>query len=247
MDKSNLGDRMKGYERVTKNKLVRRTPVILRLDGKAFHTWTKVLPYLDPSMETSPFSEMMHDCMSITAFELASNIQNATLTYTQSDEISILLNDWKGLKTEQWFDGNIQKMVSISASMATAYFNERMQAHNEAALEIDKQVLPPAFFDARVFNIPKEEVANYFVWRQQDATRNSINMLGQNYFSHKELQKKNTDQVQEMLFSKYGVNWNDIPTWQKRGYCAAQNGMDNNIPIFTQNREYIERHLRTND
>ena len=119
MDKTSIGNRMKGYERVSRTKLTRRTPVIIRLDGKAFHTWTKVLPYLDPSMETSPFSEMMHDCMSITAFELASNIQNATLTYTQSDEISILLNDWKGLKTEQWFDGNIQKMVSISRDRTT--------------------------------------------------------------------------------------------------------------------------------
>jgi len=168
------------------------------------------------------------------------------MTYTQSDEISILLNDWKGLKTDQWFDGNIQKIVSISASMATAYFNDCMQAHNAAASEIFQQDLALAFFDARVFNIPKEEVANYFVWRQQDATRNSINMLGQFYFSHKDLQGKNTDQVQEMLFSKHGVNWNDIPTWQKRGYCASRDEMDNDIPIFTQDRNYIEQHLEEN-
>ena len=243
MDKTSIGNRMKEYERVTKNKLTRRTPVIIRLDGKAFHSWTRVLPYLDESLETSPFSEMMHECMATTAFALVSNIQNATMTYTQSDEISILLNDWKGLKTDQWFDGNIQKMVSISASMATAYFNECMQAHNDAALEIDKQDLAPAFFDARVFNIPKEEVANYFVWRQQDATRNSINMLGQSYFSHKQLQYKNTDQVQEMLFSEHDINWNNIPTWQKRGYCSTPIGFDDDIPIFTQDRDYIEQHL----
>ena len=240
MDKTSIGNRMKEYERVTKNKLTRRTPVIIRLDGKAFHTWTRCLRGFDQSLKTSPFSEAMHELMALTAAELCTDIQNAAITYTQSDEISILLNDWKGLKTDQWFDGNIQKMVSISAAMATAKFNRHVTRCFDAAA-------PLALFDARVFNIPKEEVANYFVWRQQDATRNSINMLGQFYFSHKELQNKNTDQVQEMLFSKHGVNWNDIPTWQKRGYCAAQNGMDNNIPIFTQNREYIERHLRTND
>jgi len=244
MDKTSIGNRMKAYERVNKDKLMRRTPVIIRLDGKAFHTWTKVLPSLDPSLEQSPFSATMHDVMSMTAFELVDQIQNATISYTQSDEISILLNDWKGLKTDQWFDGNIQKIVSISASMATAYFNIGMEAHNDAALVVDKQNLAPAFFDARVFNIPKEEVANYFVWRQQDATRNSINMLAQRYFSHKQLQGKNTDQVQEMLFREHNINWNDIPIWQKRGYCATKDYMDECIPIFTQDREYIERHLQ---
>jgi len=251
---------MKGYEHVNKDKLMRRTPVIIRLDGKAFHTWTKVLPSLDPSLEQSPFSHMMHDCMSTTAFELVDQIQNATISYTQSDEISILdqiqnatisytqsdeisilLNDWKGLKTDQWFDGNIQKIVSIASSMATAYFNECVQAHNP---ETHPKPIPLAFFDARVFNIPKEEVANYFVWRQQDATRNSINMLAQRYFSHKQLHAKNTDQVQEMLFREHNINWNDIPIWQKRGYCATKDYMDECIPIFTQDREYIERHLQ---
>jgi len=245
MDKTSIGNRMKAYERVNKNKLMRRTPVIIRLDGKAFHTWTKkVLPHLDVSLETSPFSEMMYDCMSNTAAELGTSIQNAMITYTQSDEISILLNDWKGLKTDQWFDGNIQKIVSISASMATAFFNGHISRHNERALPVDQLILPPAFFDARVFNLPKEEVANYFVWRQQDATRNSINMLGQFYFSHKELQGKNTDQVQEMLFSKHDVNWNDIPTWQKRGYCSHAGMIANEIPIFTKDRDYIEQFLQ---
>ena len=129
MDKTNLGNRMKGYEHVSRTKLTRRTPVIIRLDGKAFHTWTKCLTRLDASLEISPFSDMMHDCMSSTANELVGRIQNAAISYTQSDEISILLNDWKGLKTDQWFDGNIQKIVSVSASMATAYFNDSIQRH----------------------------------------------------------------------------------------------------------------------
>jgi tRNA(His) 5'-end guanylyltransferase len=241
MDKTALGNRMKGYEVVTKQKVMRRTPVVIRLDGKAFHTWTKILRFCDESLDKSPFSEIMHQCMSSTALQLVNSVQNARLTYTQSDEISILLNDWGKLKTDQWFDGNIQKMVSISASMTTALFNKAIEDNEDAISTV------PALFDARVFNLPVDEVANYFVWRQQDATRNSINMLGQFYFSHKELQGKNTDQVQEMLFSKHGVNWNDIPTWQKRGYCSTRDGIDDDIPVFTQDRDYIEQHLRADD
>jgi tRNA(His) 5'-end guanylyltransferase len=174
--------------------------------------------------------------MSQTAATLVQNIQNARLAYTQSDEISILMNDWGKLTTEAWFDNGIQKMVSVSASMATAKFNVAVSDQGNFSPTM-------ALFDARVFNIPKEEVANYFIWRQQDATRNSINMLGQFYFSHKELQGKTTDEVQEMLFSKHGVNWNDIPTWQKRGYCATRRGTNNEIPIFTKERQFIEQHL----
>ena len=233
--KDNISTRMKGYEYITRTKLMRRTPAILRLDGKAFHSWTKGLTLIDNSLESSPFSNTMHDVMSTTAYKLVNNIQNARFVYSQSDEISILFNDWGDLKTCQWFDGNVQKITSIAASMCTAFFNERIRDN------FDDMKL--AFFDARVFNIPKEEVANYFVWRQQDATRNSINMLGQRYFSHKKLQHKNTDQVQEMLFSEHGINWNDIPTWQKRGYCSTLNGFDDDIPIFTQDRDYIEHHL----
>jgi len=239
MDKTSIGDRMKGYESVPKIKLQRRTPVIIRLDGKAFHTWTRWLKNYDPSLNTSPFSDIMFNTMSTTMVNLTAGIQNANFAYAQSDEISILLNDWKQFKTDQWFGANVQKMVSIAASMATAFFNDSLK----------EAPAPLALFDARVFNIPKEEVANYFIWRQQDATRNSINMLAQYYFSHNELQFKNTDQVQEKLFKERDINWNDLPTWQKRGYCATNDSYDSDIPIFTQDREYIEQHLEegTND
>ncbi len=233
MDKTSIGDRMKQYEAVPKTKLQRRTPVIIRLDGKAFHTWTRWLKNYDPSLTKSPFSDVMFDTMSTTMVNLVACIQNAVFAYAQSDEISILLNDWKQLKTQQWFAANVQKMVSISASMATAYFNESLKS----------APAPLALFDSRVFNIPKEEVANYFIWRQQDATRNSINMLAQYHFPHKELQSLNTDQVQEKLFTEKGVNWNDIDVWKRRGYCATDKSFDQNIPIFTQDREYIEQHL----
>lgn len=236
MKRDSLGDRMKGYESVSKLKLTRRTPAIIRLDGKAFHTWTKQLHQYDPTLEMGPYSLLMHDAMATTAWYLVQHIQNARLAYVQSDEISILLNDWGKLNTDAWFDNSVQKIVSVAASMATAKFNLAIT---------DQQNFSPtmAMFDARVFNLPKEEVTNYFVWRQQDATRNSINMLAQFYFSHKELQGKNVSQVQDMLMLDKGVNWNDVATWAKRGYCAVQSRRDDEIPIFTQDRDYIEKHL----
>jgi len=264
MKNDNLGDRMKGYENVSKTKLLNRTPVIIRLDGKAFHTWTKVLPSVDDSLQDDPFSEIMHKCMVETTYKLVSNIQNAVLGYTQSDEITILLNDWKTLTTDQWFGNSVQKMASVSASMATAYFNRAWESM------FWSEKIPPAMFDARVFNIPKEEVANNLIWRQQDATRNSIQMLARHYFSHKQLHKKNVSEIQDMLMLEKGINWNDIDTWKKRGMCVVRGGVnepvmggpdgtwtviaphqrieaDEEIPIFTKDREYIERLLEADE
>lgn len=248
MDKTTLGDRMKAYEAVSKTKLMNRTPVIIRLDGKAFHTWTKKLHLVDANNQPDPFDADMHKMMTYTALHVMNHVQNAVMAYTQSDEISILLNDWKKLNTDQWFGNAVQKMVSISASAATASFNYMATGKGYVDWQGDL-----AMFDSRVFNIPKEEVANYFIWRQQDATRNSINMLGQHYFSHKELQGKNVSQVQDMLMLEHQVNWNDLDTWKKRGTCIVNSPnefdsraplyADEDIPIFTKDREYIERYL----
>jgi len=262
MKGDSLGDRMKGYEKVTKSKLMKRTPVIIRIDGKAFHTWTKCLKTFDGSLEREPFSTVMHNAMVKTTEDLVNNIQNAVLGYTQSDEISILLNDWRQLNTSQWFDNSIQKMASVSASMATAYFARAFQQEVLMAKGWgpDEYTVAPAMFDARVFNMPKEEVANYFVWRQQDASRNSVQMLARHYFSHKQLHKKNNSEIQDMLMLEKGVNWNDIDTWKKRGSCVQRVGVredgivdvfaketrvvvDEDIPVFTQVRGYIFKHL----
>lgn len=241
MDKTSLGDRMKGYESVSRTKLIRRTPVIIRIDGKAFHTWTRSLV----DVNTSPFSGYMNRAMTWTCQQLVNNIQNAKIAYTQSDEISILLNDWGKIATDQWFDGNIQKIVSVSASIATAAFNHFNQENNPS--------LPLAYFDSRAFALPKEEVANYFIWRQQDATRNSVQMLGRFYFSHKEMHQKSVSDVQDMLMLTHDVNWNNIDTWMKRGSCVVPSkqeynlGVDLDIPIFTQDRDYIEKHLKEDE
>lgn len=236
---------MKEYERVSQNTLIRRTPVIIRVDGKAFHTFTK---QFKSTLTDDPFSVILHTLMTRTSASMMAHTQNAVFAYTQSDEISILLKDWTQLNTDQWFAGNVQKMVSISAAMATGYFNFHLTSYF-----IPTWVGAVPLFDSRVFNLPKEEVTNYFLWRQQDATRNSINMLGQHHFSHKELHGKSTSDVQDMLMLQKGVNWNDLNTWKKRGSGVVRNPnqfssvspvvIDEEIPIFTQDRDYIERLL----
>jgi len=245
MDKSTLGNRMKEYENVSKTKLLRRTPVIIRVDGKAFHTFTKKInEENDPSSSYGP-SEKMHRVMIETARLSCMQMQNCVMAYTQSDEISFLLKDWTNIETEQWFDGGVQKIASVSASLATAYFNVYW------AQEFPNTTITPALFDARVFNLPQEEVCNYFIWRQQDATRNSIQFIARKHFSHKQLHGKSNEVIQEMLWHDYDCNWNDYATWKKRGACLTKehkydNGphsfwaYDDLIPVFTQNRNYIE-------
>lgn len=251
--RDNLGDRMKNYENVTRNYLVRRTPVIIRLDGKAFHSFTKGF--------TKPFDSVLMSSIQDTMLYLCKHIQGCVMGYCQSDEISLLLVDYQDIDTCAWFDNNILKLVSVSASMATLFFNCYFKQNNEAEKYIlnedeeekninSKRILryDTAMFDSRAFNIPKEEVCNYFIWRQNDATRNSIQMVGQSKFSHRQLQGVNTSKIQEMLFQEYGINWSkDFSASEKRGSCCIkENGVwkvDYDIPIFSQDRNYIERYV----
>lgn len=190
--------RMKeNYESRSKTFLVRRMPVIIRIDGKAFHTYTKGLD--------KPFDYSLINIMNWTSLYLCKNIQGSKMAYTQSDEISILITDYDTLQTDAWFDYNVQKMCSVSASMATASFNCYK-------LKTDQF----AFFDSRAFNIPREEVANYFLARQKDAVKNSIGSVAQSLYSAKELHCKNQNEQQEMIFQK-GINWNDYGSDVKRG------------------------------
>lgn len=243
-----LGDRMKGYESVPKTTLIRRTPVIIRIDGKAFHTFTRCLPGLDDSLTKTPFSTVMHAAMMYTTQMLVENVQNCVIGYTQSDEISLLLRDYDELETQPWFGYGVQKMASISASIATAAFNHYFGDWARAQAQFSDFAL----FDSRVYNIPKEEVTNYFIWRQQDASRNSVQMFGRFHFSQKQMHGKNNSQVQDMLMLEKGVNWNDLDTWMKRGSCVVRVPevgavRDDEIPIFTQDRQYIEQHVLTPD
>lgn len=269
MDTSDLAKRMKNYyETVSKTKLVRRMPVIIRIDGKAFHTFTRGF--------NKPFDEAMMSSMWHTTKYLCENIQNCVLGYTQSDEISLLLIDYKTFGTAAWFDNEVQKMCSISASLATLEFNRafydyyaKVFAVNEDPDSNELKFLNTyisaytrgACFDSRCFNIPREEVTNYFYWRQLDATRNSIEAVGQHYFSHKELLNKGCNAIQDMLHEQKGINWNDYPTPEKRGVCCIKTKstimdekgntvertkwiIDKNIPVFTgEGRNYIDKYV----
>jgi tRNA(His) 5'-end guanylyltransferase len=258
-----LGTRMKEfYEQIPKYKLTRRTPVIIRIDGKAFHTFTRGF--------ARPFDEVLGNAMVRTMEYLCNNIQGCIFGYVQSDEISLALSDYRKLNSDAWFDYEVQKMCSIAASMATMafnrYFGEETREYflrnvdgakkvgdevdymykTEAACQLykayRKALEKGAMFDARVFNIPKEEVANCIYWRQLDAARNSVQMVGQAYFSHNELHCKTCNMIQDMLHEQKGINWNDYPTRWKRGVCwTREKGIDYDMPMLRgDDRKYLE-------
>lgn len=250
-----LGDRMKMYyENVTRNHLVRRTPIIIRLDGKSFHTWTNTTWGDWGKWCQRPFDDNLSKWMAETTKYLVDNIQGAVFGFTQSDEISILLRDYDTFETQSWFDGNIQKIASVSASMCTAKFNKLASTFTPMYFEYGKMSmheLPLAFFDSRCFNINKEDTCNYFVWRQQDVIRNSVQMLGQHFLGHKNIQGLNNLAVVDKLRTA-GVDLDSIPQHFKCGVAYSRNsGLDYRTPLFTTNREYVERHIHikenTND
>lgn len=236
-----LGCRMKTfYEQIPKTRLMRRCPVVIRCDGRSFHTFTKKFQ--------KPFDEVLIKTMQETMKYLCENIQGCVLGYTQSDEITLILIDYKKITSSAFFDYEVQKICSITASMATMAFNKFLKEilmnnnmgtafilHGETGRLSDKEknILKNimiyeeayhkgAMFDARCFNIPKEEVTNLVYWRQLDASRNSIQMVGRANFSHKELQNKSCNDIQDMLMTQKGINWNDLPTYQKRGSCCVK-------------------------
>ena len=282
-----LGQRMKSYyENVYRFGLTRRMPVAIRIDGKAFHTFTKGFQ--------RPFDPVFMNAMKNTMKYLCENIQGCKIGYTQSDEITLILTDYDTLTTDAWFGYNLQKMCSVAASMATMafnkYFTEEVSKWEDKTFErnylghcigditpdnvklfetYEKAIEKGALFDARVFNIPKEEVCNLLYWRQLDAVRNSILMVGQHYFSHLELHKKSCKEIQEMLTYGKGIDWSFYPTYCKRGSCCIktnttttfakedENGdiitgaterphwkIDDEIPVFRgDDRYYIEKYI----
>lgn len=239
MKQDEFGNRMKDYERAFKTNLPKRMPVIIRIDGKAFHTYTKGL--------IKPFDKGLAMSLAETAKYLCENIAGCKLAYTQSDEISLLITNDDKLTTESWYDNNLQKLVSISSSMATAYFN---------SLEWEGKPDRLAMFDSRAFVMPKDEVCNYFLWRQNDATKNSIAMVSQANFSQKELTNLSGKDMQDKLMLEKNINWGKLPVWQKRGLCVARKNtikvkgernplmIDLDIPIFSKDREYINKWIR---
>ena len=254
MYKDDLGDRMKKYEYITRTHLVPRMPVIIRLDGKAFHTFTRGFK--------KPFDDILIASMQDTMKKLCENVQGCVLGYTQSDEITLVLVDYQKLNTSSWFDYNIQKCCSVVASMATCYFSRafagRCFEYEAFAEDFDEGYYKTivnaaqrgALFDARVFNVPKEEVTNCLLWRQNDAARNSVSMVGQAYYSAKQLHGKGSAAIKEMLAKEKNIVWDDLPTYYKHGSCCVHIQDENNrsnwvidrdIPVWKgTGRAYVE-------
>ena len=244
MKKDNLGDRMKQfYETVPKTRLMRRCPVIIRLDGKSAHTFTRGFD--------KPFDGIFRGAMQSTMKFLCENIQGCQLGYCQSDEITLVLIDYMNLDTQAWYDYEVQKMCSVSASMATlefnrafSYFTEAMTSPQEGENEVHHLAMRKGLmFDSRCFNVPKEEVCNVLYWRQLDAMRNSVQMIARTLFSHKELQGKSCEEIKQMIINWKYLPWESYPLDEQRGCCCVKGEkgweIDYNIPIFAREREYV--------
>lgn len=235
--KDSLGNRIKqAYEDAYRITMPQRMPVIIRVDGCHFHSYTKGCQ--------KPFDATINTILDETAIYLCKNMQNVALSYQQSDEISLLLINYKQLNTQSWHGNSIQKMVSVAAGLASAYFTSQShRVFGQTKL---------ANFDARAFAVPREDVNNAFLFRQQDATRNSIQSLARSLYSHKEYSNKNGLKLQQMIKEK-GYNWNYLPVQLQRGRCSikeyyfkegisrSQWITDNNIPLFNQNTNYINK------
>ncbi len=276
--------RMRSYKSITDAHLIPRTPVIIQIDGRAFHTFTRGFK--------KPFDQVLMAAMRYTAEYLCRNIQGCVLAYTQSDEINLLLIDYEKLETSPWFDNRVQKLASIAASMATLVFNDffkkgitkenstftdewldngdfnpkyKDEELNKLWITHKRASEKGAEFAACAFNLPREEVTNYFNWRQQDAIRNSIQMVGQAHFSQTELNGKCNQEIIEMLIQQRDIDWNKLEIYKQRGTCIIRsahssfllNGKqittdtwsyDFDIPRFIgEGRDYIERYLYPDD
>lgn len=243
-----LAERMKGYENIPKNFLMRRTPVIIRLDGAHFKNFTRTLD--------KPFDGVLTRAMEGTLLHLCKTIQGCVFGYSQSDEISLLLCDFQTLTTDGWFGYNVQKMVSTAAAMTTLAFNHNFES---AAEEFSRKTLSRGIFsgdhtfigqyitdkmrsykdalkkcptfDARVFNLPKEEVNNYFVWRQADGERNAVSALAQKNYSQKQLNGISTEQLKIKLKEEKNIDWKAMPLANTRGFICTKDFKYNNTGV----------------
>jgi tRNA(His) 5'-end guanylyltransferase len=257
--KDEFANRMKGYESKARTRLEPKTPVIGRIDGKAFHTLTR-------GMER-PWDIRLQKSMWVATKHLCKNLQGCKLAYWQSDEVSVLLTDYEKETSQGWFDYKVEKMCSVGASLFTSAFLAAMMNYfpdRESDLRNGKGL--PAF-DARFFSIPKDEVTNYFIWRQKDAIRNSVQMLARAHFSHKDCANKDNVALKAMLLEEKGIDWEEEKTYLKSGLCVIRKPFettvtferggemhteevtrkiwepDLNTPRFVEERDYIEKHL----
>jgi len=197
-----LGTRIKKYEQCSDISLLPRGYIVIRVDGKSFHNFTKGMK--------KPFDFKLIDAMVGAGIMCSRKMQGFKLGYHQSDEFTFILSDMDSYETEMWFDRRVQKICSITASMFTVYFNQLLGTND-------------AMFDARAFNVPEEDIPNVIIWRQQDWERNSIQMLAHSIFSSKELYEKSNADIHEMLWSR-NLNWAKLPSQLKNGTLILKGG-----------------------
>lgn len=213
-----LDTRMKWYEHTYRDRVPARMPVVIRLDGKCFHSLTRKC--------VRPFDEKLWEAMTDAVLVLMNEVP-ARLAYQQSDEVSLLLVDYNRFDTEQWFRGVIQKMASVSASIMGVHFSLNWGL--------------PGYFDSRVMAIPERDIENYFVWRQRDCMRNAASMAAQDKFSTKELHGKNGDEM-KMMLENAGVRFDDYPEYFRFGTVIEKN-LREAAPIFSKNWDFLKRYL----
>jgi tRNA(His) 5'-end guanylyltransferase len=254
----NIEERMKMYEQAARTMLPRRMPVIIRVDGKNFSRYTRNLP-------GKPFDRNFVSVMESVAISLCQEIQGAQMAYVQSDEVSVLVHGYKKFESEPWFQNQTQKIVSVAAAIAAATFTAnswRMWAppgYGEVSpgpVVLLGDCIEPAYFDARAFVLPESDVNNYFLWRQRDAIRNSIQMFTSSHFSHKDLQNKSTNEMIKMCESK-GHDWRKLSPSLRNGRCVSRHHeivdgvershfrVDTNVPLFREQPNYVMQHLQS--
>lgn len=230
-NKDGLGDRIKNYESISEHYFLPKTPIIVRCDGRAFHTWTKGCK--------RPFDQTLITCMFESAKEVAKQIQGCKALYAQSDEVTFVLTDYSTLEAQQWFGGRQNKIESVTAAMMTAYFNRNWEQENYKFTRSTSQK-DPAIFDARAFQCPKDDVANVFVWRVKDWERNSLSMFCNQFFSPKELHGQGRADQHEMLHN-IGHNWaTECTDQQKNGSWWSADKVDKfDLTNYYDVNEYI--------
>jgi tRNA(His) 5'-end guanylyltransferase len=246
-----LNARMKGYEDVPKLYLMRRVPFVIRLDIRSGGQFVKGF--------NKPFDDIFGKTMIRTMEHVAKEIQGCIFAYTESDELSFVLSDYKRLNSAAWFDYNVEKVASLAASEATFAFNKYfaqevrnfIDSKNPTSISDEEIKMIDAYeraidkgvrFDGRCANYPKDEVANYIYWRQSDAMRNSVSMAARAQFSHKQCDHKNQTQLKEMLLNECGINWNDYATHYKWGVCWTKaDGINYDMPLIKgEDRKSVE-------
>lgn len=224
-----LGDRMKTYERVeTEKKFIPNLPVYVRLDGRSFSKFTKKMK--------RPYDKRLSNLMEATTKYLVKEF-NATVGYTQSDEISLVFNN--SYESPMIFNGKVEKIVSVLASAATAYFNSYFSEYFLTDPVSYTGRLP--MFDCRAFNVPSMiEATNAVLWRYLDAMKNSKQMLAQHYFSHKELQNLNGKQLVEKLEVEKQIVWEDYPEFFKSGVFIKRQVVKRNDGVIRHKYDKLD-------